>query len=289
MTDAPKPFVIEIAKEAAPDPAAAPPVPDLPGAAPDDGRALQTMAGLARPGRRSAMGRLAGWAFGALATLVLSVAAWDFVTGLFSRNTLLGWLAFALVALAALAAVLLALREAMAFARLSRLDALRARAEAAHAAADLRAARAVLGDLRALYARRPEASWGLRRLNERADEVMDADATLALAEVELLAPLDTLARAEVEAAAARVAAVTALVPLALADVAAALYSNLRMIRRLAEIYGGRAGAFGSWRLFRRVMTSLVPPGPWRWPMTLWARSPGAVSCRSFRAASARAW
>ena len=53
---------------------------------------------------------------------------------------------------------------------------------------------------------------------------------------------------------------TAIVPLALADVAAALMANLRMIRRIAEIYGGRAGAFGSWRLLRTVLTHLVATG-----------------------------
>lgn len=258
MTDPRRPFVIEV-EDGAADPAQAPPVPDLPGAAGAEGRAVRSVAALAVR-RGSALGRLATWAFAALFALVLSVAAWDFVTGLFTRNTALGWLAFALVALAVLAAALLALREALAFARLARLDGLRTRAEAAHAGADLKAARAVVAEMRALYARRAEAAWGLRRLDERAAEVMDADALLALAETEVLAPLDALARAEVEAAAARVAAVTAIVPMALADVAAALYSNLRMIRRLAEIYGGRAGAFGSWRLLRRVMTALLATG-----------------------------
>ena len=66
--------------------------------------------------------------------------------------------------------------------------------------------------------------------------------------------------AEVEAAAARVAMVTALVPLALADVATAAVANLRMIRRIAEIYGGRSGSFGSLKLLRRVFGSLVAAG-----------------------------
>ena len=73
-------------------------------------------------------------------------------------------------------------------------------------------------------------------------------------------PLDARATAEIEAASARVAMVTALVPIALADVAAALYSNLRMIRRIAEIYGGRSGSFGRLRLLRRVFTSLIATG-----------------------------
>ena len=56
------------------------------------------------------------------------------------------------------------------------------------------------------------------------------------------------------------AAVTAIVPLALADVAAALFTNIRMVRRIAEIYGGRSGALGSWRLLKAVMTHLVATG-----------------------------
>ena len=53
---------------------------------------------------------------------------------------------------------------------------------------------------------------------------------------------------------------TALVPLALADVAAALFANLRMIRRIAEIYGGRSGTLGSMRLLRRVFGHLLATG-----------------------------
>jgi len=64
----------------------------------------------------------------------------------------------------------------------------------------------------------------------------------------------------VESAARQVATVTALVPLALADVAAAFAANLRMIRRIAEIYGGRSGTIGAWRLTRAVLTHLVATG-----------------------------
>jgi putative membrane protein len=57
-----------------------------------------------------------------------------------------------------------------------------------------------------------------------------------------------------------VATVTAIVPLALADVFTALTANLRMIRRIAEVYGGRSGVLGSWRLTRTVLTHLVATG-----------------------------
>ena len=253
MSDLPKrPMLIEL--EDTFDPSGAEPVPDaLP-----EGRAMQAVAGIARV--RSPLGRLAVWVFSGLFSFVLSVAAYDFVTGLLERSPALGWFAFVLTLLAVALLVVFALRELAGFARLARLDGLRAAAEAAHDAHDLKAARQVVAGLQRLYGGRVETAWGRQRLSEREAELLDADALLALAEMELLTPLDALARAEVEKAARQVATVTALVPMALADVAAALYSNLAMIRRIAEIYGGRAGSFGSMRLLRRVFSALIATG-----------------------------
>ena len=246
-----KPFVIEM--EAGVDPSLAPAVPEvLP-----DGRAMQAAVRIGAGRRRSALGRFAVWAFGALFSFVLSVAAWEFVTGLLAANTALGFVALGLVGLAVLAALLLALREAAGFARLARLDGLRSRVAGAVTLAE---ARGVLGALRGLYGGRADMGWAVARLAEREGDVLDADALIRLAEVELMAPLDAAARAEVEQAARQVATVTALVPLALADVAMALVANLRMVRRIAEIYGGRAGTLGSMRLMRRVFGHLVATG-----------------------------
>ena len=57
----------------------------------------------------------------------------------------------------------------------------------------------------------------------------------------LLSPLDRLAEQNIEVAARQVTTLTALMPLALVDVIATLVTNLRMIRKIAEIYGGRSG------------------------------------------------
>lgn len=253
MTRPPKPFVQEI--DDAIDPGAAPPVPDaLP-----EGQAMQALAALSQR-KGSGVMRFAVWAFGALFSFVLSVAAWDFVTNLLARNAVLGWTAFVLVAVAVLAALILAGREWAAFARMARIDGFRDQAITARSAADLPEARRIVVALTRLYAARPDTAWGRARLAEREAEVLDADALLALAERELLTPLDAEARLAVEAAARQVATVTALVPLALADVAAALFSNLRMIRQIAQIYGGRSGNFGSMRLLRRVFSSLIATG-----------------------------
>ena len=247
-----RPVLIEL-DAPPPSPAEAMPVPDGPSLP----LAMRGAAAVATSG--SVLGRLSVWVLTTFAGFVLSVAVWDFVTNLLMRNSVLGAVGMALAIAAVVVLAALALREAAGFARLARLDRLRLRVEAARSGA-LTEARAAASEVGMLYAGRPAMTWARARLAERQDEVMDADAVLALTEAELMAPLDMLATREVEAAARRVALATALVPLALADVAVALYSNLRMVRRLAEIYGGRAGSLGSMRLMRRVFVLMLATG-----------------------------
>ncbi|WP_116133943.1 TIGR01620 family protein [Tropicimonas sp. IMCC34043] len=239
-------------------PAEAPPVPDpvvdLP-----QGQAMQTLAALAAR-RSSPLVRFFWGSALSLVTFVAGIAAWNFVTGLFTRTPLLGYIALTLISAVVLALLGLALREAAGFFRLSRLDGIHRGAQAALAAQDPKAAREVLGKLEALYSGRKELEWGRARVREQEAEQFDAEAILGIAEVELMGPLDAAARREVEAAARQVATVTAMVPLALADLITALVSNLRMIRRIGEIYGGRSGTLGSLRLTRSVLTHLVATG-----------------------------
>jgi putative membrane protein len=262
MTRKPGPVLIEIDGEA-PSPADAPQVPDL---GPDPaheaggtGRAMQGVAALARA-RPSRLLRWAGRLTLTLMTLALALWSYDFTAALIARNALLGYGVLALTLALAFVLLSIALREWLAFVRLGKLDSIRARAGSALADEDLTTARAVLADLDRLYAGRASLSWGRQRLADRRDDLFDADQALALAETELLLPLDAAARREVEAAARQVALITALVPMPLVDVISALSANLSMIRRISELYGGRSGTLGSWRLTRAVLTHLVATG-----------------------------
>lgn len=252
------PVLIELEDQApAQGPDTVPPVPD--GMPPPQGQAMQTLAVLAA--RRPS--RLVRW-FWVLAVsllgVVVSVTAWDFVTSLLVRAPVLGWGVTALLIGLAMVLLAIATRELAAFSRLKRIDTFKADAETALADRDLEKARRVVGRLSAFYASREDVRWGRDRLAERAADQFDAEGIMAVAEAELLTSLDQAALREVEAAARQVATVTAVVPLAFADVIAALTSNIRMIRRVAEIYGGRSGTLGSWRLTRAVMTHLVATG-----------------------------
>lgn len=243
----------------APDVAAAPPVPDpLPQRAERGSpAAMEQAARLAT----KAPSRLSRWFWGlvlALISTVAALAAWDFAVALIQRIPLLGWAVSAGLAAAVLLGLVLALREVVAVARLKRVDALRQTGLAA--SQDVAAARAYVARLDQFYGGRDDLAWGRARLAEQGAEVLDGDALIALAEEALLSPLDQRALQEVEAAARQVATVTALVPMALADVAVALLASLRMIRNVAQIYGGRSGFFSSWRLMRAVLAHLAATG-----------------------------
>ena len=254
MTDT-KPVLIALDDAAPASPADAPPVPDpLP-----QGQAMQ--AALAIGARRvSVWGRLAWSALLALITLSVTVSAWDFVTGLLSRNPTLGYVAGALVGAVALAGLSWAAREVLGFRRLRRVEEFRSSALAAIGAGDRAAALQVSRRLVAFYGGRADMQWARAALTPQLDDQPDADGVLGLSESVLMATLDARARTEIESAARQVAALTAMLPLPLIDVIAALVTNIRMIRRIAEIYGGRTGGLGSLRLVRGVITHLVATG-----------------------------
>lgn len=258
MTERKGPVLIELDEAPEAGPEAAAPVPDA-GVIATDGRAMQVVATMAAK-RPSRLARFFWSAVLGLIGFAASMAAWNFVTGLLAANPVLGWIAFGLIAAVLLALLLIALRELAAFSRLGRLDRVHRAAEAAMAEGDLKEARKVVAQISALYAGRAELRLGREKLDRQREDLFDAASLFALAEAEVMAPLDQAAAAEIEAAARQVATVTALVPLALADVFVALTANLRMIRRIAEVYGGRAGTLGSWRLTRAVMTHLVATG-----------------------------
>ncbi len=250
-----KPVLFDVDDAPAADPASAPPLPDDAPAAPT-GRAMATGAALiARP--RSRFAALVWAALAGFVALALSVAAWDFATRLMERTPVLGTLALAFMAVVALGLVALALREIAGFRRLRRIDSLRTRAVAV---TDLKDARALAEDIAALYADRADLTWARTRLAETSADAFDPDGVLTLTETVLLDPIDRAARAEVEATARQVALITAVVPMAALDVAVALLANLRMIRRIAALYGGRSGTLGSLRLLRAVMTHLLATG-----------------------------
>lgn len=254
------PVLIEMESDAPPPSVAdAAPVPELAADMRPEGKAMQGVAHLV--GRKpSRLARFFWSVTAALGLALLSAAAWSFVTNWIETQPIVGWAFAGLFAVFIGLLLLICLRELAALSRLRRMDALRHAAETARETGDLGAARQFSQRLLGLYKGRGDIRWSAARYERLAGDQLDAQSLLALTETEIVAPLDALAEREIENAARQVATVTALVPLALADVIAALTANLRMIRRIAEIYGGRGGTLGAWRLTRAVLGHLVATG-----------------------------
>ncbi len=236
-----------------------PPAPAGPDEAPeiDDAAPMP----LARPKRRGG-GLLSLFlaAFGGLVTFAAGLWAWELVDALLAKNLWLGRAALALAILAGLTLLAAAARELAGLSRLARIDGLRERAARARAADGRKAAAETVASLLALYRGRPELAAARERLARAAEETLDADGILDAAEHGLLAPLDRAAEAEARRGARDAAAATTILPIAALDMAATLAINLRTIRRIAEIYGGRAGWLGSVRLLRSIAGHLVAAG-----------------------------
>ncbi len=203
----------------------------------------------------------------ALSLLILSFALrfWTFVWDLFLRNDWIGWVAVVLAAILLLSLTVLLGREVVGVLRLAKVQRLRKCAELSldpvNGSSKRRAEQlAVAVDVRALYAGRPELAWSRARLAGHDKTIMSGTERLALLDRELLAVVDDQAKAAIAQSARRVAVVTAITPFAIFDMGFVLYENLRMLRRIATIYGGRPGYAALLRLASRVVAYVVASG-----------------------------
>ena len=199
-------------------------------------------------------------AFGALLSLAVGLWADQLIRELFQRAEWLGWLAAGLAALAALALLVILAREMMAIARLASVEKLRAKALDAITRDDPKTARAVVAELTAFVSHKPETAAGRRALASLEDDIIDGANLVRIAETEILAPLDARAKHLILDAAKRVSLVTAVSPRALVDLLYVLFESGRLIRRLSELYGGRPGTLGFFRLARGVLAHLAVTG-----------------------------
>jgi putative membrane protein len=222
--------------------------------------------GLARPTLTDLTERGLRWgavllcALAGAAALGASASFARLVTAALMREDWIGWTTLALLLVASLAGLMITLREIIGFAQLARLNRIRTDVAKALAEGDANREKRAALRLAGLYARRPQQAWSVRRFREHARDVHDSGELLALAEREMVAPLDHMARRAITRSAKRVATVTAMSPMALIAVSYVLVENLRLLRTLAALYGGRPGFFGLMRLAHLVLAHLLATG-----------------------------
>jgi len=197
---------------------------------------------------------------GLMASLAIGLAIDQLIRDLFQRHEWLGWFGGGLTAILAVAAFMIILREILALLRLRRIDTLRTQAKAAYDKNNKVPAEQIERRVLALYAERADMAAARAALEAHKDDIIDGRGRITLIERQLLKSLDRRANRLVMEAAKRVAIVTAVSPRALIDLLYVLAENLRLIRALSDLYGGRPGMLGFIRLTRNVLSHLAFTG-----------------------------
>jgi putative membrane protein len=210
--------------------------------------------------RRWRWGTMLASSLVALVSLWAGVAIVQLIEDFFLRSPLLGWTAAALAGLAGLAALAIIFGEVFALWRLRRIEHIQADAARAINHDDVAAAARAVDALTHLYAGRPDTALGLRELSQQRTEIMDASDRIRLADRDLVSPLDEEAHRIIARAARRITLLTALTPAAALDIVFVAAQNLRMLRELATLYGGRPSGLATIRLARMVIGHLAVTG-----------------------------
>jgi putative membrane protein len=183
-----------------------------------------------------------------------------FIEDLFARSVVLGGVALSLAGLIALALLAILLREVIGLIRLNALGSIQDDAARAIAARDAVAAQQALRHLRRLYGRRPELAAALVDLDRHEHDIMDPADRIRIAERDIVSRLDETAGRIITRSSRRVTLTTAVMPAAALDILFVAAINLRMLRDLATLYGGRPGLIGTLRLARMVLSHLAVTG-----------------------------
>jgi putative membrane protein len=227
---------------------------------PDEG-ALIVMPPAPLPGpRRIRWGSLLAGALFLLVTMWAGLAVTQLIEDFFARSPVLGWAALAIAGVAGLAALVIIAREIWALARLRRIEHIQV--DAAHAinADDAAAARRATEQLMSLYAPRADAQLGLKELKQYDGDILDGRDRMKLVERHLISWRDGEAHRIIAHAARRITLLTTVAPTPALDILFVAAQNLRMMRELATLYGGRPSALATVRLARMVVSHLAVTG-----------------------------
>jgi len=195
-----------------------------------------------------------------LASLAFGLWATNLIEGLFAKAESLGFIGLAFGVLFLVGLIGLITREMVAVSRQTRIAEMHVAFAEARAADDRDGARKLVGRLVALYRDRPETARARAETEDAARAIIDGRDLIDVAERALLRPLDEKAQAEIAAAAKRVSLVTAISPRAVLDVIFVAAQIVRLVRRIAEIYGGRPGLLGLIKLARSIGAHIAITG-----------------------------
>lgn len=197
---------------------------------------------------------------GGLMSLWIGLSIHSLIAGLFAAGPFWGWLGSAMALITAAAALAILLREVMALWRLRKLERLQADAATALSLNAPDPARRVITVLENMYVDRSDLTAARAEMARHAADIMDASDRIRLAERVLVAPLDAKANALIARTVKQVTLLTAVTPSPALDMLFVAAGNLRLIRQLATLYGGRPGMLAGIRLARLAVSHLAVAG-----------------------------
>ena len=213
-----------------------------------------------RTSRRFRWGFLLVSALTALLSLWAGLTVTTLVEDFFARSPLLGWLALGVAGVAGLAALAIVFREIWGLARLRRIEHIQEISARAINLDEQLAASETISALESIYGRRSDTAWGMKSFRDHKKDIMDPRDRIRLMDRLVIRPLDEEAHRIIARRARRVTLLTTVTPAAALDIVFVAAQNLRMLRELAELYGGRPSTLSTLKLARMVVAHLAVTG-----------------------------
>jgi putative membrane protein len=206
------------------------------------------------------------WGFVLVSALAALLSLWAGLTittlieNFFVRSATLGWLALGVAGLAGLAAIAIIIREIWGLSRLRRIEHIQELSARAINLDEAAAAAESVASLEGIYGRRPDTAWGMTKFRDHKNDIMDPRDRIRLLDRLVISPLDEESHRIIARRARRVTLLTTVTPAAALDLVFVAAQNLRMLRELAELYGGRPSTLSTLKLARMVLAHLAVTG-----------------------------
>ena len=199
-------------------------------------------------------------ALASLLSLWAGLAITTLVEDFFTRSAFLGWLALAVTGIAGLAALAIIFREIWGLTRLRRIEHIQEISARAINLDEQSDSTKAISALESIYGNRSDTAWGIKSFRDHKNDIMDPRDRIKLMDRLVIRPLDEEAHRIIARRARRVTLLTTVTPAAALDIVFVAAQNLRMLRELAELYGGRPSTLSTLKLARMVVAHLAVTG-----------------------------
>ena len=206
------------------------------------------------------------WGFVLVSALASLLSLWAGLTittlieDFFARSAPLGWLALGVAGVAGLAALAIMFREIWGLSRLRRIEHIQEISARAINLDETAAATETVSSLEGIYGNRSDTAWGMKTFRDHKNDIMDPRDRIRLLDRLVIRPLDEESHRIIARRARRVTLLTTVTPAAALDIVFVAAQNLRMLRELAELYGGRPSTLSTLKLARMVVAHLAVTG-----------------------------